>query len=271
MSNHLFFTAFRQILVTVHQVFDDTHHLNNEFPVTVFLFTCSLQFFRILIKTFNTFFFGPCKSFFVFCMIIDSFCHTTDNFYLINGLYTHAKIFFKEFRADDRSADTHTDRSNLQVGFSSHSSTCNGCTSESQQFFFYVCRDRCVICILYVCSVNTECRKTFLSMCCQNRCQINSSWSFCTIESPYSFDSIWIHIHGFCTVAPAWCNSQCNINACFFEFVCTCSSFCNTSDGCVSDYNFYRFTVAVSQIVCKQFCCGFCHVHGLLFQRLTYF
>ena len=271
VTNFFFFTAFRQIFITIHQVFDDTHHLNYEFPVRIFLFTGLLQFFRILVKAFDTFFFGPCKSFFIFCMIINTFSHTANDFYLVNRLYTHSQILFEERWINDRSANTHTDGTDLQIRFSSHSCTSNSCTSKSQQFFFNVSRDRSIICILNIMSIDTKCRKTFLSMCSKYRCQIYSTRSFCSVESPNSFDGIWIHIHSLSSVAPAWSNSQCNINAFFFEFCSTCSSLCYTSDCCISDYNLNRFTVAISQIFCEQFSSGFCHIHGLLFQRFTNF
>ena len=95
-------------------------------------------------------------------------------------------------------------------------------------------------------SIDTECRKSFLCMCCKYRCKVYSTRSFCSVESPYSFDRLWIHIHCLSAVTPAWCNCKSDIYAFFTEFICTCSALANTSDGCISDYNFNRFTVGIS-------------------------
>src|SRR5699024_883255 len=98
-------------------------------------------------------------------------------------------------------------------------------------------------------SVDTECRKSLLCMCSQNRCQVYSAGSLCCVQAPYSLDGLGIHIHGLRTVAPAGCNSKGNINAFFAEFVSACCSFADTSDGGVSDNNFNRLAVGVFQIL----------------------
>ena len=64
-------------------------------------------------------------------MIVDTLCHTTDDLYLINRLNSHSEIGLDEIRIDDRSADTHCYRTDLQVGFTSHGCSCNCCTAES--------------------------------------------------------------------------------------------------------------------------------------------
>ena len=91
-----------------------------------------LQFFRVLVPTNLTGLFRPFESFLKFCVIVDAFCHTTDDFYLINGFNTHSKIGFDEIGINDRSADTHCNGTDLQIGFASHGSSCNCCTSESE-------------------------------------------------------------------------------------------------------------------------------------------
>ena len=92
-------------------------------------------------------------------------------------------------------------------------------------------------------SVDTECRKALLCMCSKNGCQIYSTRSLCSVESPYSLDGLWIHIHGLSSVAPAWCNCKSDIYTLFTEFIRTCSALTNTSDGGISNNNFYRLTI----------------------------
>ena len=246
MSDFLFFASLRQVFVSVHQVFDDAHHLNNKFPISFFRLIGLLKFCRVLIKTDLAFLFCPCKSFLVFCFVVDSLCHTTDDLHLVNRFYTHSKVFLDECRIDDGSADSHTDGTDLQIGFSSHGRCRNCRTSESQQFLFYIFRNLCIVCFTYIVSVDSECRKSFLCMCSQYGCKVNCSRSLCSVESPYSFDRHRIHIHCLCAVAPAWCNCQCNVNALFFEFVRTCCRFSHTSDRCICNDNFYRLAVCIS-------------------------
>ena len=92
VSNCFFFASFRKVFISIHQVFDDNCHLNNEFELLCFLFFAHLQFVRILIESDDTFFFCPCKSFLEFCFIVDSLCHTTDDLYLVYRLNSHTKV-----------------------------------------------------------------------------------------------------------------------------------------------------------------------------------
>ena len=168
VANLFFFAALRQIVVSVHQVLDDAHHLYNEFPVRILCVAALLQLFRILVKAFNTFFFCPCKRLLIFSLIIDAFCHTADDLYLIYGFHTHAKIFLDKCRINDGSADSHTDGTDLQIRFSSHGRGSHRGTRESQQLFFYVFRNLGVTRFTYIMSVNTECRQALLRMSSQD-------------------------------------------------------------------------------------------------------
>ena len=121
-----------KVIAAVHQLFDDNCHFNYELKLLFFLLWGELQFFRVLVPTNLTGLFRPFESFLKFCVIVDAFCHTTDDFYLINGFNTHSKIGFDEIGINDRSADTHCNGTDLQIGFASHGSSCNCCTSESE-------------------------------------------------------------------------------------------------------------------------------------------
>ena len=222
MANR-FFREFRiQLIASVHQLLNDNCHLNNKFKLLFFLFFCHLQFRWVLIKSDGTCFFCPFQSLLKLFVIINAFCHTTDDLYLIHRLYTHSKVGLDEIRVNNGTADTHTDRTDLQPGFTSHRSNCNCCTSESKHLFFNIFRHLHVICIQNLMSVNTKCRKSFLCMCSKNRCQIYSSRSFCCIKAPDCLNSLWIHIHCLRTVAPAWSNSKGNVYALSSELISTC-------------------------------------------------
>ena len=72
VTHHLLFPALRKILVPIHQVLDDTHHLHHELPVLILLLPCLLYFFRILVKAFLTVFFRPGKSLLIFLLVINT-------------------------------------------------------------------------------------------------------------------------------------------------------------------------------------------------------
>ena len=235
-----------KVFISVHKVFDDNCHLNNELELLLFLLWRSLKLFWVLIPTNLASLFCPFKSFLELSLIIDSLWHTTDDFHLVNRLYTHSKVRLDEIRIDDRSTDTHCNRSNLKVRCSSHGCCCNSCTSESEKFLFNVFRNCCVVSFLNVMSVNSECRKSLLCMCSKYRCKVYSSRSLCSVESPYSFDCLWIHIHCLSSVAPARCNCNCDIYAFSSELISTSSALTYTSDCCVSDNNFNRLTIWIS-------------------------
>ena len=271
MADHFFLAAFRQIWISVHQIFDDAHHLNDKLPILFLFFRSLLNFRRVLIKTFPALFLGPCKSFLKFFFVVDTFCHTADDFHFIHGFHTHAQIFFDKCRINDGSADSHTDGSDLQIGFSPHGGSCHSRTAEAEKFFLYIFRNLRIVCILHIMAINTERRKPLLGMGSQYGSQINRSGTLRSIEAPNRFDGHGIHVHGFCAVAPARRYGQCDIHAFFFKLCGTGCGLRHTADGGVRDDNLHRFSVGISQIICEQFCGGFRHVHGLLFQRFSYF
>ena len=49
MSNSLLFSAFRKIFISIHQILDDTHHFDDELPVTLLLLVVPLYEIRVLI------------------------------------------------------------------------------------------------------------------------------------------------------------------------------------------------------------------------------
>ena len=259
-----------QVIAAVHQLFDDHCHLHYELKLLFLLLLAHLKLRRVLVKADGTGLFCPLQSLLKLFVVIDTLCHTTDNFNLIYRLHTHSQVFLDEFRADDGSADTHGNGTNLQVGFSSHACCCYCGAAEAEQFCLYVLRDGLVVSILYVMSVDTKCRKSLLCVGSQYGSQVYSARSLGSVQSPYALDGQRIGIHGLGTVAPAGSYGQGNVYACLAELVCACCCLTYTSDGSVCDNNLYRLAVGITDIFLKQLCCCFCHVHGLLFQRSSY-
>ena len=113
MTYRFFLTACREVLVAVHQILYNAHHLNDKFPVLFLLLVCAAELLGVLVKAFLALFTGPFESLLIFGLIINTLCHSADYFYLIDRLNTHTEIFFYKCRVDDRAADTHCDRAYL--------------------------------------------------------------------------------------------------------------------------------------------------------------
>ena len=104
----------------------------------------------------------------------------------------------------------------------------------------------------------------------QNCSQIYGTRSFCTIKSPYCFRVIRIHIHCFCSIAPA--RSDCNGSSYAFtlKFFGTSCAFSHTTNSRIRNDTFHRTTVTVSQIRRNKFCYGFGQIHSLFFKAFTH-
>ena len=104
----------------------------------------------------------------------------------------------------------------------------------------------------------------------QNSSQIYGTRSFRTVKSPYRFRIIRIHIHCFCSIAPA--RSDCNGSSYAFtlKFFGTSCAFSHTTDGRICNDTFHRTAVAVSQIRRNKFCYGFGQIHSLFFKAFTH-
>ena len=270
MTDHFFLASFRKIFVAVHQILDDAHHLHDELPVLILLLSVFLHSLRILVKALDAVCLRPGQRLFKLRLIVDALCHTADDFHLVHGLHAHAEIFFNKCRIDDRSADSHADGTDLQIGFSPHGSDSNRRPAETQQLLRHILRDLRRIRILYIMSVNAESGKALLRMGSQHARQIHRAGTLRSVKAPHALDRPGIHIHGLCPVAPAGRNRQRNIHTCLPELVRTGSRLSHTSDGGVRDDHLHRFPVGITQILGKQLCRRLRHVHRLLLQRLPH-
>ena len=104
----------------------------------------------------------------------------------------------------------------------------------------------------------------------QNSSQVYGTRSFRTVKSPYRFRVIRIHIHCFCSIAPA--RSDCNGSSYAFtlKFFGTSCAFSYTTDSRIRNDTFYRTTITVSQIRRNKFCYGFGKIHSLFFKAFAY-
>ena len=166
MPDHFFFSALGKSLVSVEQVFDYTRHFCGEFPIFFLLSWSFLHFDGVLIEVGAAFFLNPCKRFFIFRSVVNAFGHSADNFHFVNRFNSHAEIFFKEFGADYRAADTHRNRTDLQIRFTSHRGNRYSRSRETEHFFLHVGGNGSVVRFLNLVSVNAECGQAFLRVGC---------------------------------------------------------------------------------------------------------
>ena len=131
VTNHLFFASFGQILITCHQILDDTIHLNSELPLLFLLLICKTNEIRVVITAHLTVLLGPCKSLLILFLVVNTFFHSAQNLYFIYRLYSHAQIRLYEILIHNGTADTHTLGTDLQIRLTSHGSNCYSCTAES--------------------------------------------------------------------------------------------------------------------------------------------
>ena len=115
MSDPLFLPPLWQIGIPIHQILDDAHHLNYEFPIPILLFPGLLNFGRVLVKAFLTVCLCPCKGLFKLFFIVYFLTHTADQFHFVYGFHPHPEIFLNKCRVYDGTSNSHADRTYLEI------------------------------------------------------------------------------------------------------------------------------------------------------------
>ena len=226
----------------MHQVTHDDSHLHDELPVSILLLTglCLFIVSDVFTLIAHTVLAGPCHSLLVLHRVVDTLSHAADNLSKVNTLVAHTEVLLEEVRVNDGTSDTHAGATHREIRLAAHGSYSLGSSSKAQDLFCYVSRDRVILQVLYVMTIDTESWQSLLGMSCENSSQINSTWTLCTVESPNSLRPVWIHIHSFCTIAPAGSNGDGRANTLALKLFCASCTFCYTTDGTVSDHALYR-------------------------------
>ena len=147
-------------------------------------------------------FLSPGHRFGIFFLVINAFGHAADYFCQIDRFITHTQIFLEEVRIYNRAGNTHRNTTHRKVRLPTHRSYSLSSTGKTQNFFCHIRRNRVIIQVLYIATVNTKCRQPLLCMSCQHSSQIHRSRALRPIESPNSFRIIWIHIHCLSPITP---------------------------------------------------------------------
>ena len=120
-------------------------------------------------------------------------------------------------------------------------------------------------------AIDAKSRKPLLRMGSQYRGEIYCAGPLRSVKSPHALDCMRVHVHGLCTVTPAWGHSQGNIHSGPAEFIRTGSAFPHPPNGGIRNHYVYRFPIAVTQVFPKQGRRAFGHIHGLSFHGFPYF
>ena len=230
MSQRFFGEFLSQLLIAAHQVFDDHVHFDRELPLLVLHLAGFLDPVGILVKAFPAFFFGPGEGSLILFFVVDSLTHAADDFHLIYGFDAHAEVRLDEILVDDGTADSHGDRSDLQIGSSSQRGHRHCSAAESKQHLSHIVGDLFRVRFLHFMPVHAESRKALLRMGCQHRSKVDRARALGGVQAPDAFDCGGIHIHGLGAVAPAGRNRQGNIHAFSLEFFSAGRAFTDASD-----------------------------------------
>ena len=270
VTHHFLFASLGQVRIAVHQVLDDDHHLHDKFPLLVLDFAGFLQLGRVLVKAFGALRLRPGERFFVFFLVVDLFGDAAHELYLVHGFHAHAEIFLDEAGIDDRAADAHRHRTDLQIGLAAHRGSRNRSAPEAEELFAHVVRDGGVVSFLHLMPVDAERRKTLLRMGGENGGEIDRARTLRAVEAPDRLDGVGIGVHGLGAVAPAGRHGEGDVHAFLAEFVSAGGGFSHASDGGVRDHDLHGLAIGVAEVVGEELCGGFRHVHRLILEGFTH-
>ena len=243
MPDRLLLASLRETVASLHQVADDQHHLDDELPVAVLLLSRSLQLRRIFVKALDAPLARPFESSFVFLVIVNALGHTADDLDLVDRLDTHTEIVLNEARIDDRAADAHADRADLQIRLPSHLGDRQSRTAKAQELFAHVTRDLGRVGILHVVAVDAKGGQTLLRMGGKHRSEVYGAGALGSVKAPDRLDRLGVHIHRLGAVAPAGRDGQGDGNALFSELLLAGRALTDPSDRRIGDHDLDRLAV----------------------------
>ena len=279
VADLLLLKACGQVLVALDQILDDAVHLDRELPLLLFFFGGELDAaglaeefhgFGVVVAAFLAVRLRPCQRLFIRLMVVDALLHAAEDLDFVNGLDAQTQIFLHELLVDDGAADAHAHGTDLEVALAAHRGGSDGRAAEAQELFLHVVGNfGDLIAVLHLVAVDAEGGQTLLCVGRQNGGQIHSARTLGAVEAPDTLDGHGIHVHGFCTIAPARRDRQRDGNALTLELLGAGSGFRHAADGGVSHDDLHRLAVGIVQIFLKQLLRGLGHGHDLIFQTLA--
>ena len=265
-----FFAVDRlQIRVPVHHVAEDNRH-QNRFAERAFLFFRGKnEVGAIAVRTDFDVFFRPFHGELEFFFVVNFEVHAAAHFRHVNGLDAHAEVAFPERVVEDRSRDTHRATADGEVAFSAERSDRQPGAGEAENFFRDIFRNRGVVRVLHVVSVNRERGNAFLRVAGERGGEVNGARAFRAVEAPNRLRERRVRFKRFRDVAPARRNGERASDVVFAELLVRGGGFCGTADRRVGDNAFDRLPVRVRDVRFDERGGGFRHVHGLFFERFA--
>ena len=191
-------THFTKTRIALHQITNDEGHLHNELPVSILTCTILLLFRTVLVPAFIclAIFLCPSHCLLIFLVVVDTLFHTTKNLSLIYALIAHTKVLLEEILIYDTTCDTHALATDREVALATHRSDSKRSACPTKNLFCNILWDAVICNILYIVAIDAKCRQALLSMTSQYCCQIYSTWTLSTIETPNCLWPMRMHVHG---------------------------------------------------------------------------
>ena len=278
--------CLQQARVAFHEVADDHHGLHGELPVGIFLGAvlafalavegghgCAGEQRAVLVVVVA--FLGlavalhPIHGAAEFFLVVDSEVHAAEDLHERDVLCSHSQILLQEIGIDDAAGDAHAGVPHGEVALAAHGSHSLSRAGEAQDLLCHVGGNGVVVEVLYVVAIDAEGGQSFLGVSRQHGRQVHGARTFCSVEAPYGFGIMGIHIHGLGTVAPAGSHGDGGSYAFALEFLGAGSTLGYSTDGGVCDDAFHGAAVAIAQVGFYQPFYGLGQGHGFLFKTLA--
>ena len=225
---------------------------------------------RVLVLAVAEVFVRPGQRHFQLNFIIDFLVDAAAQFGHINRLDLHPQPGFKEVMVDDGASDAHRNAPHGEIAFPFHTGNGKPGAGKTQQLFLNVGRDGGVVGILDIMAVDRERRDPFLTVGGQRGGQIDGAGALRAVKSPDGLRAQRIHVDGFAAVAPARGDGDRHADVLAAELLLTGGGFRHTGDAGVGNHALDLRAAGMTELLANQRGGGFCHIHGLRFQRLAY-
>ncbi len=189
--------------IAPHEVLSDKGHLDRRLPLTVFLLP------RVLCRRgvgvfplFQVFFHPRYRPLVLFRIVYLKF-YSSGHFAHVHVLVPHTQVFLEEIGVHRRTANTHGNRADGEVGLTPQNDDRRSRPGKPENLLLHIRRDGVVIQFLYFMTVDTKRRQPLLGVGGQYRRQVDRTRALGPVKTPDRLDRHRVHIHRFGAVTPA--------------------------------------------------------------------
>ena len=203
-------------------------------------------------------------------MIVNALVDAAENLGLVHALAAQAEVFIQRLLIENAARDAHAHRADLQIAVLPHALGSDRRLRKEQNLSRDIVGNLGVGRILDVVAVDAERGQTLLRMRREHRREEHRARALGSVESPDRLDRLRVEIHHLGGIAPAGRNAERHGDARFFKLCLTGGCFPHAADRGIRNHDLNGFAVGIANVVGNEFCRGFRHIHGLLFQTLTH-